>query len=101
MTADLTVDAPRRLEFEDGFADDAGNANPDMSTMIIRMTIDERPGGGARMAIETTFPSPEVMEQMVTMGMGGMTQAVGQIDALLQADGTPSGGAPATTRAPG
>jgi hypothetical protein len=25
-----TVDAPRSLEFEDGFADDAGSPNPDM-----------------------------------------------------------------------
>ena len=41
----LAVDAPRRLEFEDGFADDAGNPNPDMPTMTIRVALDEQPGG--------------------------------------------------------
>ena len=36
------------------------------------------------MAIETTFPTLEAMEQLVAMGMEeGMTLAVGQIDGLL------------------
>jgi uncharacterized protein YndB with AHSA1/START domain len=79
------VEAPRMLEFEDGFADDAGDPNPDMPTVTIRVSIDEQPGGGTRMAVETTFPSLETMEQMVTMGMEeGMTLAIGQIEALLQ-----------------
>jgi hypothetical protein len=39
------------------------------------------------MSIETVFPSLEVMEQMVSMGMEeGITAAVGQIDDLLGAD---------------
>ena len=38
------------------------------------------------MAIETTFPSPEAMEQILTMGMEeGMREAIGQIDDLLRA----------------
>jgi uncharacterized protein YndB with AHSA1/START domain len=79
------VEAPCMLEFEDGFADDAGDPNPDMPTVTIRVSIDEQPGGGTRMAVETTFPSLETMEQMVTMGMEeGMTLAIGQIEALLQ-----------------
>src|SRR5581483_7050295 len=58
------VDAPRRLEFEDGFAD--------------------RSGGGTRMVIVTTFPSAEAMEQLIAMGMEeGLSGAMGQIDALL------------------
>jgi uncharacterized protein YndB with AHSA1/START domain len=81
----LNVDAPHRLDFEDGFADDAGDPNPEMPTMIIRVALDEQPGGGTRMAIETTFPSKETMDQMISMGMEeGMTAAVGQIDELLQ-----------------
>ncbi|HET9771872.1 MAG TPA: SRPBCC domain-containing protein [Acidimicrobiia bacterium] len=80
----LSVDAPRRLEFEDGFADDAGQPNPDMPTMVMRVTLDESGGGATRMVIETTFPSKESMEQLITMGMEeGMSSAVGQIDALL------------------
>ena len=86
----LAVDAPRRLEFEDGFADDAGDPNPDMPTMIIRVTLDAQPDGGTRMAVETTFPSIEAMEQLVLMGMEeGMTLALGQIDDLLRAEVTP------------
>ncbi len=85
----LTVAAPHRLEFEDGFADDAGDPNPDMPVMIIRVTLNEQPNGGTRMAIETIFPSPEAMEQIVTMGMEeGMSAAIGQIDELL-ASSTP------------
>ena len=80
----LSVEAPHRLEFEDGFADDAGDPNPDMPTMTIRVALDEQAGGTTRMTIETTFPSKESMEQLIAMGMEeGMTAAVGQIDGLL------------------
>jgi uncharacterized protein YndB with AHSA1/START domain len=82
----LAVDAPHRLEFEDGFADDVGKPNPDLPTTIIRVTLSES-DGGTRMAIETTFPSLEAMEQLVAMGMEeGMREAVGQIDPLLAGD---------------
>jgi uncharacterized protein YndB with AHSA1/START domain len=86
----LAVDAPHRLDFEDGFADDAGDPNPQMPTMTIRVALHEQPGGGTRMAIETTFPSKETMDQMISMGMeDGMTSAVEQIDELLQNEVTP------------
>ena len=81
------VDAPTRLEFEDGFAGDDGRPNPEMPTMFIRVALDERSGGGTRMAVTTTFPSAEVMDQMITMGMEeGMRAGLGQIDALLAED---------------
>jgi len=80
-----SVDAPHRLEFEDGFADDAGNPNLEMPTMIMRVTLTET-GSGTRMEIETTFPSAEAMEQIIAMGMEeGMAEALGQIDELLRA----------------
>ena len=86
----IAVDAPRRLEFEDGFADDAGEPNPDMPTMSIQVSLDELGAGSTRMAIETTFPSLEAMDQMISMGMEeGMTLAVGQIDDLLRAEVAP------------
>jgi uncharacterized protein YndB with AHSA1/START domain len=86
----LAVDAPRRLEFEDGFADDAGNPNPDMPTMTIRVALSEQPEGLTRMNIETTFPSLEAMEKIISMGMEeGMTSAIAQIDELLRAEVTP------------
>lgn len=80
----LSVAAPHHLEFEDGFADDAGEPDDTMPTMTIRVALSER-GGATRMAIETTFPSKESMEQLIAMGMEeGMTAAVGQIDDLLR-----------------
>lgn len=86
----VAVEAPHHLEFEDGFADDAGNPNPDMPTMIIRVRLSEQPTGGTRMAVETTFPSVATMEQMVAMGMEeGMTLAIGQIDDILVLEAAP------------
>lgn len=83
----LAVDAPRSLEFEDGFADDAGEPDPDMPVMTMRVALDEQPGGGTRMTIETTFPSREAMDQIISMGMDeGMAAALGQIDDLLRTD---------------
>ena len=79
-----SVEAPRRLEFEDGFADDEGKPNPAMPTMVMRVALDDKPGGGTRMTVVTSFPSVEAMEQLLAMGMEeGMHAAMGQIDALL------------------
>jgi uncharacterized protein YndB with AHSA1/START domain len=86
----LEIEAPHRLEFEDGFADDAGRPNPDMPTMTTRVNLSEQPDGRTRMAIETKFPSLAAMEQMVEMGMEeGLTAALGQIDDLLLAENAP------------
>ena len=80
----LVIEAPYHLEFEDGFADEAGTPNPDMPTTITRVDLAEQADGSTRMAIGTTFSSLEAMDQMVAMGMEeGMTLAVGQIDDLL------------------
>jgi uncharacterized protein YndB with AHSA1/START domain len=80
----IAVDDPRRLEFEDGFADEAGQPNDEMPVTLTVVTLEQK-AGGTRMAIETTFPSVEAMEQMVAMGMEeGMIAALGQIDDLLR-----------------
>lgn len=80
----LAVDPPRKLEIEDGFADENGKANPDMPTTTMRMELTEKADGETVMTIETTFPSVEAMEQMVEMRMEeGITLAINQIDALL------------------
>ena len=82
----MSVDAPHRLEFEDGFADDAGEPVPDMPVSTVRVSIDAQPGNRTRMAIESSFASLEAMEQIIAMGaVEGMTAAIGQIDALLAA----------------
>ncbi|MCU1379053.1 MAG: Activator of Hsp90 ATPase 1 family protein [Acidimicrobiales bacterium] len=87
----LAVDAPHHLEFEDGFADEAGVPNPDMPTTTIRVALDEQLDGRTRMAIRTAFPSAEAMDQMIAMGMvEGMTEAISQIDDLLGTGAAPA-----------
>ena len=55
-----------------------------MPITAIRVGIEEVARGRTRMSIETVFPSTEAMEQILTMGTDeGLTQAVGQIDAIL------------------
>jgi uncharacterized protein YndB with AHSA1/START domain len=86
----VAVEAPLRLEFEDGFADDAGNPNPDMPTTKNRVTLNEQSSGGTRMELETKFPSLPAMEQMISMGMEeGITAAMSQMDELLRVDVKP------------
>ena len=67
----IAAEAPSRIEFEDGFAGDDGEPNPEMPAMRMQVDLSERPGGGTRMAIVTTFPSTEAMEQMSDDGHGG------------------------------
>ena len=80
----LTVDAPSRLEFDDGFADKAGDPDPNMPIMRFRVALSELASGGTRMTVETTFSSHEDMDQIMSMGMEeGMRAAMSQIDAIL------------------
>jgi uncharacterized protein YndB with AHSA1/START domain len=83
----LEVEPPHRLLVNDGFANDDGTPNPDLPGTTFTVRIDEVAGGKTRMTIESVFPSTEAMEQMLAMGMQeGITQAVGQIDAILAED---------------
>jgi len=48
------------------------------------VTIEPVAAGRTRMSIKSQFPSTQAMEQVLAMGMEeGLTQAVGQIDAIL------------------
>lgn len=86
-----TVEPPRRLEFEDGFADADGNPSDGMPTMFVTVTLGEASGGGTVMAIESLFPSREAMDQVLAMGAEeGMKLAIGQIDDLLRTEVTPA-----------
>jgi uncharacterized protein YndB with AHSA1/START domain len=83
----LETDAPRRLVVRDGFANDDGTPNTSMPTGEMQVTIESLGDGRTRMSILNIFPSAEMMEQLLAMGQEeGMTQAVGQIDAILAAD---------------
>jgi uncharacterized protein YndB with AHSA1/START domain len=81
----LALDEPRSLEFEDGFADEAGVPNAQMPTIHGRVELEETVAG-TRMTVTSRFATVEQMEQLVQMGMvEGMTLAMGQLDELLAA----------------
>ena len=80
----LEADPPRSILFRDGFANEDGTPNDDLPRNDVRVTIDGIDDRRTRMSIDSIFPSPEAMDQLVKMGMEeGLTQAVGQIDAIL------------------
>ena len=73
--------------FRDGFANEDGTPNTELPLTTARVTIQEIPQGKTRMSIVSEFPSVEAMEQLASMGTEeGLTQAVGQIDAILTED---------------
>ncbi|CAN5131868.1 SRPBCC domain-containing protein [soil metagenome] len=83
----LQVEPPRYLVFRDGFANDDGTPNDDLPRNEGRVTITDLGEGRTRMSIESQFASAEDMEKVLAMGMEeGMTEAIGQIEAILAAD---------------
>jgi uncharacterized protein YndB with AHSA1/START domain len=83
------ADPPRRLVVRDGFANDDGTPNDALPTGVMRVTIEEAGERRTRMSIENIFESTEAMEQLMAMGQEeGMTEALGQIDAILAEDHT-------------
>ena len=83
----LEIEPPRSLSFRDGFANAAGTENTDLPGTESRVQIEAVDEGRTRMEILSIFPSTEAMEQLVAMGMEqGLTEAVGQIDAILAED---------------
>jgi uncharacterized protein YndB with AHSA1/START domain len=83
----VEVQPPHRLVFRDGFANDDGTPNAEMPVGTANVRIDSVGQGRTRMSIEHLFPSAEAMEQVLAMGMEeGLTQAAGQIDAILAED---------------
>jgi uncharacterized protein YndB with AHSA1/START domain len=84
----VAAEPPHRLVFRDGFANDDGSPNTDMpGPGEVIVTIEEADAGRTRMEIENIFPSREAMEQLLAMGQEeGLSQAVGQIDAILAED---------------
>jgi uncharacterized protein YndB with AHSA1/START domain len=83
----LEADPPRSLVLRLGFANDDGTPNDAFPPSEGRVTIEEIGAGRTRMSIESRFSSREAMEEVLAMGMEeGLTQAVGQIDAILAED---------------
>jgi uncharacterized protein YndB with AHSA1/START domain len=85
------VDPPRALFVTDRFANADGTANEEMPVNEFRVAIEEISPGRTRMSILSTFPSTAAMEQLLAFGMEqGITEAVGQIDAILASDNVAS-----------
>jgi len=83
----VEAEAPHRLVFRDGFANDDGTPNADMPVNEARVSIEEIGAGRTRMSILSIFADTSAMEQQIAMGMEeGLKQAVGQIDAILAED---------------
>ena len=79
------VEAPHRLEFDDGFADDDAVPNPDLPVTTTRVSLGTSSEGGTTMTSTTSFPSLAAMEQMAEMGMEeGMRAAMSQMDDILR-----------------
>jgi uncharacterized protein YndB with AHSA1/START domain len=73
-----------RIEFEEGFGEDADNPTPDMPSGVASIELNGTTSGRTRMTIHYRFRSHEAMDQLIAMGMEeGLTLAVGQIDDLL------------------
>lgn len=84
----VEVDPPRRIVMNDGFANADGSPNDDIAGPGVQVvTIESIGNGRTQMSIESGFPSAEAMEELLAMGMeSGLTEAVGQIDAILAED---------------
>jgi uncharacterized protein YndB with AHSA1/START domain len=77
------IQAPKQLEFDDGFADENGEPTAEMGITHAAVTL-EPIGDRTRMTVQSTFESEQQLEQMLEMGMEeGLKEAVGQIDAIL------------------
>jgi uncharacterized protein YndB with AHSA1/START domain len=85
----ITADPPRRLELRDADVDDDGRPNDGNAMTAMVITIEQRDGGGAVMAIRTHFDSLSGMEQVLATGVEeGMCMVLDQMDAVLA--GTPA-----------
>lgn len=80
----VAIDAPKTLEFRDGFSDDNGVPNKKMPSTTVLVALNERSSGGTVMTITSQWSSLDGMKQMMEMGMEeGLRAALGQTDALL------------------
>jgi len=78
------VDAPHRMEWEDGFLDDNLEPNPAITPTSMKLTLADRAGGGTVMTIVVGFLSAESMQEYLDMDIEDqMVLTVGQAEALL------------------
>ena len=77
------IDEPHGFDFDDGFADEEFNPNPDMPVSKNSFRF-EAIAFGTRVTYISTYASREGLEQVLAMGVvEGATNAFNQIDGLL------------------
>jgi uncharacterized protein YndB with AHSA1/START domain len=87
----IEAEPPHRLVIRGGFANADGSPNTDLPVNMARVTIEEIGDGRTRMSIQNIYPSTSAMEQELAMGVEeGLTEAVGQIDAILAESAVPN-----------
>jgi uncharacterized protein YndB with AHSA1/START domain len=80
----LAVEPPHHLLLRGGCANADGTSTADLPISTLRVDIEEVAPGRTRLSIETVFPDTAALEHALAMGTDeGLSQAVGQIDALL------------------
>ncbi len=80
----IAADPPHSLELRDADVDDDGRPNDGNAMTAMIITITERDGGGAVMAIRTDFDSLAGMEEVLATGVEeGMRMVLSQIDMVL------------------
>lgn len=83
----VKADPPRTIEYRHNFANDDGTPNLGLPVMTARVSIEDIDGRRTRMSMESVFATIEAMEQILAMrAEEGLTQAIGQIDAILAED---------------
>lgn len=78
-----SVDEPHQFDFDDGFADEDFNENPDLpvSHNTYAFTAED---DGTRAVFTTRYDSAEALQQVLDMGVEeGATSAINQIDGYL------------------
>jgi uncharacterized protein YndB with AHSA1/START domain len=78
------VDPPNRLDFEDYFTDESGEADTELPVSRSTVTFAEKIPGRTVMTITTRYEDTAAMEKVLEMGMEqGITLALGQVGPLL------------------
>lgn len=77
------VDEPTSFSFDDGFADQDFNPNPEMPVSKNVYTFAEH-NGGTRAIYVSTYESADALQQVLDMGVvEGASSAINQIDELI------------------
>jgi uncharacterized protein YndB with AHSA1/START domain len=79
------IDEPNGFTYTDQFSDSDGNVNPDMPTMVIKMTFEEQPDGKTKVMSYSEFASEADLQKVVDMGMEqGLKETWDRLEELVE-----------------